>query len=275
MGSLGTLGSTGIWLAVLLGVASSGLAQGIGEQPVTLLPSRVIPVGTEPLPPVVDYRAPEREAELKRWMEEFTDWQKWSAEWSNRRQPGLFTGFRDRPEKPTPPAWLAPRCETVIDETDPLIPACVLLAEWNEDRVAAQMRQARTAVVAKKEDTSRSIWWEHIHMDVLWPATQWNAGVYGVVGMHTATTIRGRLQIFLAPGAMLLNVPARNGSRVWKLATNYGFGYRLVDFTLPGGRDAVLHLNLAKAWVISDVSDAVTSRSMDFAGFSITFKKRG
>jgi hypothetical protein len=60
---------------------------------------------------------------------------------------------------------------------------------------------------------------------------------------------------------------------VWKLATNYGMGYRLLDFTLPGGREAVLHLNLAKAWVVSGTSDLVTRRSMEFAGFSITLKK--
>jgi hypothetical protein len=265
--------TTIVWLAVLLGGASSGLAQGAGKQSAPALPSRVIPLGTEALTPALDQGAAERAAELKRWMQAFTEWQKWWAEWGNRRERGLFTATRDRREKPDPPAWLPNRCATVIDDTDPLMPACALLAEWNEDIVAAQVRQARAASTARKEDTSKTIWWEHIHVDVLWPATQWQSGVYGVVGIHTATTIRGRLQVFIAPGAMLLNVPARDGSRVWKLATNYGMGYRLLDFTLPGGREAVLHVNLAKAWVVSGTSDLVTRRSMDFAGFSITLKK--
>jgi hypothetical protein len=265
--------TTAAWLAVLLGVASSAFAQDGGGQSAPLLPSRAIPVGTELVVPALDRGDTERAAELKRWMRDFTDWQKWSAEWSNRREPGLFTGSRDRREKPAPPAWLPGSCETVIDDADPLTPACALLAEWNEDRVTAQMRQARAAATAQKEDTSRTIWWEHVHVDLLWPATEWQAGVYGVVGFHTATTIHGRLQIFVAPGMILLNVPTRDGSRAWKLAANYGIGYRLADFKLPGGRDAVLHLNLAKAWVVSDSSDLVTGRSMDFVGFSITLKK--
>lgn len=52
---------------------------------------------------------------------------------------------------------------------------------------------------------------------------------------------QGRLQIFLMPGAMLLNLPARNGTHP-KSATNYGVGWRMVDF-------------------------------MDFVGFSLTFNK--
>lgn len=267
--------ATILGLAGLLGVASSGFAQSTGDQPPPL-PSRIIPVSTENLllaPNLFDSDVARRAAELKRWMDDFVKWQRWAAEWRNRREPGLLTGSRDRKEKPAPPAWLPERCETVIDETDPLTTACALLAEWKEDPATAHLRQARSAAVAQREDTSKTIWWEHIHADVFWPATEWQAGVYGVVGMHTATTIHGRLQIFIAPGAMLLNVPARNGSRVWKLATTYGVGYRLFDFTFPGGRQASLHLNLAKAWVVSNTTDVVIGRSMDFAGFSITFKK--
>jgi hypothetical protein len=269
---MGSVRTTVIWLALLLGVASSGRAQDPGEQPPPLLPSRVIPLGTEPLVPPFD-QAAERAAELKKWMEEFSDWQKWWAEWGNRREQGLFTGFRDRREKPAPPAWLPGRCEALLDDADPLAPACALLAEWNQDRATAQVRAAQAAKVARKEDRTKTIWWERIHVDLMWPATEWQAGIYGVVGMHTTVTVSGRVEIFIAPGAMLLSVPTHSGSRSWKLATNYGVGYRLFDFTLPTGRQAVLHVNLARAWIVSDVSDAVTGRSMNFAGFSVTFKK--
>jgi hypothetical protein len=122
------------------------------------------------------------------------------------------------------------------------------------------------------EDTPTTIWWEHVHVDALWPALQWQASVYGVVGTHATTTVKGRLQVFIAPGVMFLNMPARNGSRVWKFAANYGIGYRLAEFNFIGKRQGVLHVNLAKAWVVSDVSDVVVDRTMDFVGFSMTFK---
>jgi len=43
------------------------------------------------------------------------------------------------------------------------------------------------------------------------PALQWQNGIYGVVGTHVATQVGGRLQVFTAPGVMLLNVPGPNG----------------------------------------------------------------
>lgn len=261
-------------LAALLGVASSGLAQG-GDQS-SPLPSRVIPIYVERLPEVpgvLDPVASQRAAELKRWVDDFTEWKEWWAQFANRREQGLFSGSRDRREKPAPPAWLPDRCQTILGDADPLLSACALLAEWNEDVVTAQHRQARAAATAKQEDTSKTIWWEHVHMDVLWPATQWQTSVYGVVGMHTTTTVRGRLQVFIAPGVMLLNLPTRNGTRGWKIAANYGIGFRLFDFKFPRGRRAVLHVNLARAWIVSDSTDLVTGKRMDFAGFSLTFKK--
>jgi hypothetical protein len=268
---MGRVWATTAGLAGLLGVASSGLAQSGVDQPPPL-PSRNIPVYTERLPIAASPFDPDS-AELKRWMDDFTEWKKWWAEFANRREQGLFSGHRERREKPVPPAWLPDRCQTILGDADPLLPACALLAEWNEDVVTAQQRQARAAATAKKEDTSKTIWWEHVHMDVLWPATQWQTSVYGVVGMHTTTTVRGRLQVFIAPGVMLLNLPTRNGTRGWKIAANYGIGYRLFDFRFLRGRQAVLHVNLARAWIVSDSSDLVTGKRMDFAGFSLTFKK--
>jgi hypothetical protein len=272
---MGSVSRTTIaWLAALLGAAFPAFPQDTCGQSAPLLPSRVISPAPTPVPPGLDEAAAARAAELKRWIRDFTEWQKWSAEWSNQREPGLFGGTRERREKPAPPAWLPERCEVLIDEDDPLAHACALLAEWNEDRVAAHLRQSRATTVAKKEDRSKTIWWKYIHADLLWPATDVQSEVFGVAGFHAATTIHGRFQVFVAPGFIVLNLPARNGSRVWKVAANYGIGYRLIDFNLPGGRGAVLHVNVAKAWVVSEASDLVTGRSMDFVGFSITFKER-
>ena len=264
--------TTVAFLAVLVGAASSGLAQTVDEP----LPSRTIPIDGEHLltpPDLSDSSAAERAAEVQLWMKDFTEWKAWSEQWGNRRERGWLTGYRERHEMPVPPAWLADSCATILDDSDPTAAACTLLAEWTEDVATTLARQARTTGATQTEQTERTVWWEHIHMDVLWPAMQWQASVYGVIGMHTATTVRGRFQVFITPGAMLLNLPTRNGNRAWKVAMNYGIGYRLFDFAFPGGRPATLHVNLAKAWLLADVADVVTGRSMDFVGFSIAFKQ--
>jgi hypothetical protein len=206
-------------------------------------------------------------------MDEFTEWKSWSAKWGNRRERGWLTGYRERRELPVPPAWLPASCAAILDDSDPLFPACTLLAEWTDDIPTALAREERDTTTQQTEQPRHTVWWEHIHMDLLWPAMQWQASVYGVIGMHTATTVRGRFQVFITPGAMLLNLPTRNGNRAWKVATNYGIGYRLFDFVFPGGRPATLHVNLAKAWLLADITDVVTGRSMDFVGFSIAFKQ--
>jgi hypothetical protein len=126
--------------------------------------------------------------------------------------------------------------------------------------------------VSDQEEADKTTFWRNVHLDFGWPAMQSGLSLYGVVGMHATTSVHGRLQIFVAPGAMLLNVPTRGGGRAWKLATNYGIAYRLGEFGFPGQRTAVLHLNLAKAWLISAGPD-VTTKSTDFIGLSMTFKK--
>jgi hypothetical protein len=256
-------------VAVLVGSASL-LAQGADPPP---LPShRVAAMIPVTAPDVFDHDATARATELQQWMDQFSDWQEWSARWGNRRQPGWFTAHRKRRPKPDPPEWLQPECASSLVSDDPLIPACALLTEWSEDRSATESRAARLAAVTQREAPTNSVWWNHVHLDMLWPATQWRSSVYGVVGTHATVSVQGRLQVFIAPGAMFMNLPSRDGTRVWKLATSYGIGYRLFDFEMFGSK-ATMHLNLAKAWLLSDPTDVVGGRSTDFAGLSLTFAK--
>jgi hypothetical protein len=256
-------------VAVLTGSASLA-AQSL--EPPDLLPSHAIAIASAPAPAALDRADPMRQAELQQWMADFTEWQAWSAQWLSRRQPGWFTGYRKRREKPSPPEWLEPECGSGVADDDPLVDACGLLTEWSEDRLTTEARSARAAAVTQREAPTNSVWWNHVHLDMLWPATQWRSGVYGVIGTHAAVTVQGRLQVFIAPGAMFMNLPARNGTRVWKLATSYGIGYRLFDFGMFGSK-ATMHLNLAKAWLLSDPGDMVGGRSTDFAGLSLTFAR--
>src|SRR5688500_15923164 len=76
---------------------------------------------------------PDAREELQRWIDDFTAWQQWWAQWASRREPGWMTSYRPRREKPAPPAWLAGRCADVFVDTDMLAPACALLKEWQQD----------------------------------------------------------------------------------------------------------------------------------------------
>lgn len=263
-------------LVILVGISTFAFAQDGSSPPHVPLPSTAVEaamVRPGAPPALVDDGATEALADVERWVRDYEEWKDWSSQWQNRRQPGWFTGYRDRRDPPVPPAWLSTRCAAVVEEQDPLMRACTLLREWDDGFIANQLRTAGAAAVAQREDEKKTTWWEHLHIDVLWPAMQWRTSTYGVIGMHAATTVHGRLQAFVAPGVMVLNLPSRNGARTWKVAANYGIGYRLFDFVFPGNRLASLHVNAARAWVISDVADVATGRTVDFAGFSLTFRK--
>jgi hypothetical protein len=214
----------------------------------------------------------ERFAELRKWVTEFTEWREWSERWSNRREPGWF-GARSRRQRPDPPSWLDHECRQAIESGSVLQQACDLLAVWKDDRATAQIRQQRVATVTEREDPRKTKWWEHVHFDLLWPMTQLRVSAYGVVGMHATINVTQRFQIFVAPGAMLMNLPTSRGTRAWTPAADWGFSYRLVDFRFPGSiRQASLHLNVATAWVFAG-PEGLGRTSIDLAGFSITFAR--
>ena len=206
-------------------------------------------------------------ADIDDWVRDFKAWKEWAAQWRNRREPGWFTQSRQRRQRPDPPEWLTDECAAPAEERVHIAEACGLLVEWRSDAVA----QATAAAAGAEDDEGNTTFWEHLHLDVGWPALQAN-NLIGVVGVHATTSVRGRLEIFIAPGAMLLNVPTVDGNRAWKVATNYGITYRLGQFRVFSGPRAVLHLNLAKAWLL-DAGETVQTKSTDFIGFSMTFKK--
>jgi len=225
-------------------------------------------------PPVSVPNTPEDEQarlhELRVWIHAYTDWKKWFDKWKGKREPGLF-GPRERRTKPDPPVWLSEYCRvTPVPDGDFAI-GCELFADWGEDPVAAAIKERIRSERANREAQTRTQWWSRIHIDALWMTPQVPAS-YGVIGVHVALKVAGRLHLFGAPGAMILNLPARDGTREWKPATDLGLSYKLVDFDLPGHtRMATLHLNFAKAWVVGSRSSVVDS-SIDLIGFSFTFK---
>ena len=239
-----------------------------------LLQARAISLGERALraPALVVPDSQSRRDELQQWMHDFDAWKAWSEQWGNRREPGWFHASRERRQRPDPPSWLFERCSLSPDDTDMIETACTLLGEWSGDYATSHAAAARLQASTASEDDQKTIWWEHVHLDAGWPALQSGTSLYGVIGMHATTTVHGRLQMFIAPGAMLLNVPTSDGGRAWKLASNYGIAYRLGQFKFMG-RTTFLHLNLAKAWLLS-IGPDVPTKSTDFAGLSFTFKKK-
>jgi hypothetical protein len=216
-----------------------------------------------------------RATQLTKWMEEFKTYQKWDKTWRNRFQRGVFMRVVPRKHKPQPPPWLEQDCQNLVtvESNSLLTEACLLLAEWHEDVATAQIKKEEAAQRQQKEKVEKTKFWEHVHLDGLWPMTQTGAKVFGVIGTHATFPIGGRLQLYAAPGAMLVNLPDGVSGRKWVPAYDWGFSVRLSDFKFPSSqRIASVHFNLAKVWVIGGPQVTGMEGSIDLAGLSLTFK---
>jgi hypothetical protein len=212
-----------------------------------------------------------RVAELKDWMSEYEKWSHWIETWRNRPERS-WGGYRERRPRPDPPAWLIDDCALIVEPSGLLAQACKMLEDWRTDYSTALLTEQKMKSQAQMEAPERTSWWEHIHLDVLWPMMQSGSSAYGVIGVHATFDVTKRFQMFAAPGAILVNLPAGGKSRDWQPAADWGVAYRISDFTLPGTRrPARLHLNFAKAWIIA--GDAGYKTSINLAGFSLTFRK--
>src|SRR5262249_19121856 len=102
--------------------------------------------------------------------------------------------------------------------------------------------------------------------DGMWSTTQSNISAFGVLGAHFTIDVSGRLQIFAAPGFLVVSVPNLAGERDLYPATDFGFSYHFFDL----GR-ARVHGNLVHAWMLGNRATLVNP-NMVLAGFSVTLK---
>ena len=267
-------GVLGIILVVCASVLGSALPASALDQDPPVLPSRVLDTGDILFAPPDVVTWEHRLGEVQQWIGDFQEWQEWNALWRNKREPG-WLGARERRVRPDPPVWLAAEChDAIVQEGETLARACSLLSEWKDDDEVARLRQQTANARMLLEEVHKTVWWEHLHFDALWPMMQLHGSVFGVVGMHATIEVAGRFQIFVAPGAILLNLPKGASEREWRPATDWGIAWRLADFTMPGtDRRASLHLNLAKAWLLGGPG-GLANTSVDLAGFSITLAKK-
>jgi len=163
----------------------------------------------------------------------------------------------------------------VLEDAGPLRDACAALRDWQRDDFAAdvlmqQTAQARSAVEAPE----KTLWWERIHVDGFWPMTRQGTSGFGVAGVHTTLHVTSRMQVFMAPGAIVMRLPGLDGEQTWTTGTDWGFSYSLFDFRMPGlQRASTLHFNLARVWIFG-TSALQTPGDLYLAGFSVTFKRR-
>ncbi|HLG58929.1 MAG TPA: hypothetical protein VI485_26525 [Vicinamibacterales bacterium] len=262
-------------VASLIITAKASSAQTSDDGPAAL-PAAPIPLaGQLVVPPALPVALDSAElarriAALRQWTREYSDWIEWNERWQGRMEPGLF-GVRERRKKPAPPAWLLDECRNVTEADDTLANGCQLLAAWREDYGAKQVRERILAQRTQHEAPTKTTWWNYLHVDALW-STPAVSATYGVVGIHATLKVVGRWQIFVAPGAILLNVPTSGRTREWRPATDLGVSYRLIDMNLPGShRQGTLHVNFARAWIMGGAESLVNS-SVDLVGLSVTFK---
>jgi hypothetical protein len=231
------------------------------------LPARPIPfelVHLVPATPVLTLSA-EQLQELDQWTRDFAEWQKWADRWLNRKQSGKWAYAVERLKKPDPPVWLDDVCDLLAGDAEFGRP-CELLAYWRGDPIAERNRRATAATASQTETVTKSAWWRHLHVDGLWSTTQSNAAAFGLLGAHVTIEIEGRLQVFAAPGILLVSLPSLYGHRDVSPAADWGVTYRLFDV----GRSTV-HFNLVHAWVLGNRASLINP-NVTLAGFSVSFR---
>jgi len=247
----------------VLGIAPFAAAQSVDTQTLSTRPIPLEPILLLPEPPYL--LSQQRMLELEEWTRKFDEWEKWADRWLNRRQPGLLANSLERKQKPDPPLWLQSFCDLAAED-EQLARPCQLLGLWREDFTAMRARRAAAALLSQQETPTKGSWWRHVHLDGLWSTTQSNSAVFGLFGAHVTADVEGRVQVFVAPGVMLMSVPGLSGNRELWPATDWGVTYRLFNV----GQHTV-HLNLVHAWILGSPAN-LTNPNMTLAGFSVTLR---
>lgn len=238
------------------------------------LPSEPISVSPPVLLPFIsDAFFEQRLLDVEQWTRDYEEWKAWFAKWHNRREPGWFS-TRARRQPPEPPAWLGGTCEARSDESRILTEGCRAWREWERGNLSVLVDEQVVQTRSHLESPEKSVWWQHVHVDALWPLTQAGGNAFGVAGMHATIPVTHRMQVFIAPGMILMRLPSGNRGQRWSAATDWGFSYRMFDFKMPAlGRPSTLHFNIARVWLL-DSAGVPGQRGLYLAGFSVTFKPR-
>jgi len=254
----------------LFGAAPPVQAQSSDPEPIA---ARVLPfneVALMPDAPVIVLSDDQMRA-LEVWTREFAEWQKTFERWRHTKVPKAqvpWPEFLERHPKPEPPSWLGGVCP-LLDDDEEFATSCTLLADWRDDPFLTRERHTAATALQQKEAPKNDVWWRNLHLDGLWSTTQSNVAALGLFGTHLTVSVEGRLQVFVAPGVLLVSVPTFYGSRVLSPATDWGMTYRLFNV----GRGTV-HFNLVHAWMLGGGAEQLVGTHQTLAGFSLTRRSR-
>jgi len=216
-------------------------------------------------------------SELAKWIKAYEKWDKWEQRWLNTLEPAPHGGYLGRKTMPPPPMWLDSTCVALF-EADPLLEkGCALLRQSHERLGQTYMRRHRQAAIDALERPTRTSFLEHVHFDSGWIMPQSNARAFAPVGTHVSVMLGDRYELFMLPGVLFMRAPSTtSGKMEWFAAYDYGFGFRLAQFQMPGvGQPMILHFNFARAWIPVMTAAGPMTGSIDLVGFSLTFKNRG
>src|SRR4029450_3694736 len=202
---------------------------------------------------------------LATWVKAYTQWDEWDRQWLNTLQPDRHSGYLSRKKMPQPPAWLESACGAVFEADALLEKGCVLLRQSNERLWETDARRHKQAGIDAHEKPKHTSFIEHVHFDGGWIRPQSHARAFAPIGTHVSFMVGNRLELFPLPGVMLLRAPSSNtGNMQWMAAYDYGIGFRVADFQLPGpGQPRRLHSTLARAWMFERTSLGPVNGTID------------
>lgn len=222
--------------------------------------------------------------ELRQWLSKMKKWQEYEQQWFNKIPKGDNGRiFRKRKVRPEPPLWLPTFCQQTSSSylPDDLIQGCSLLVPSQASRLdplGEEIAIKTQALRSDREKLEKGTFLSRLHLDGLWTQPQLGDTfrMYGLVGSHISLIDVGRLQFYGPPGIILISIPDRQGGRRLRVGYTWGMSVRLKDFKFPltSSRNATLYLNLTKCWLGPVNVGEVRVNGMDFAGFSVSAKKK-
>jgi hypothetical protein len=263
------------WL--LLGVFLSLAVQAVAQD--NPVPSRPVAVAQE-LPQLSKVQT----EELRQWLSKMKKWEEYERLWFNRFPKGDNGNIiRKRKLKPEPPLWLPSFCQQARSSylPDDLSLGCLqLLSQATRlDPLGEEIAIKTQTERSDREKLEKGTFLSRLHLDGLWTQPQIGGEtfrMYGLVGSHISLIDVGRLQFYGPPGIILIRVPDTKGNRQLRVGYTWGMSFRLKDFQFPltSSRNATLYLNLTKCWLGPVSVGQVSINGVDFAGFSISPKKK-
>jgi hypothetical protein len=224
-----------------------------------------------------------QELDLTKQEQEAEKWVGKYREWSRKYEGRVRTDVKKRKPSPLMPAWLPAVCAAEGVPAGPITEACKLIEEiQSTDPIALGISRSITAARTKGEERKRTSFFELLHIDAAWTRSETHnksQSIFGIVGMHLAIPVPGarRLQIYIPPGVLAMNLPDSSGGRNINVGTSMGVSFRLFDFRLVN-QNMVAHANLARVWTVMETRAgssalALNRRSVDMGGLSFSFKK--